>query len=431
MILNAVAIKGLAMLGVKRLRRFGKRDGVIRLHILVLVSMICLAVPLATAAQDVPLDRLTILVPGARGSGWDEVAHAMQRVLQSNGLVRTVEVGNVPGGGGTAGLAQFIKDRRGDGQALLVGGVSLVQSVAANHSAVALDQTTAIARLTGEVEVIAVPTGSDPQSLDGLVQALGSNPHRLPRVAISNLNGQAIDPSLINWRGVFAPSEISTEQKTVLLGIIGKMVKASGWQAELDRYHWSDLYLPGDDFAQFVKDEEARTAKLAVPSLKVPPGKILASQLWLLRNRTWLAPAIATVMILAAAYIAWQRKSAITRSRALFDQLEVAQETAKRKGAEAEGLARGMAEQVDRQLAQWGLTTAENEVALLMLKGLRHKEIADLRGTSERTVRQQAAAIYKKAGISGRSDLAAFFMEDLLQPTGSANTPASNPKAVR
>jgi DNA-binding NarL/FixJ family response regulator len=51
-----------------------------------------------------------------------------------------------------------------------------------------------------------------------------------------------------------------------------------------------------------------------------------------------------------------------------------------------------------------------------MLKGLRHKEIAKIRHTSERTVRQQALAIYRKAGLEGRTDLAAYFLEDLLPP---------------
>ena len=51
-----------------------------------------------------------------------------------------------------------------------------------------------------------------------------------------------------------------------------------------------------------------------------------------------------------------------------------------------------------------------------MLKGLSHKEIARLRLTSETTVRQQAAAIYRKSGLASRAELAAFFLEDLLAP---------------
>jgi len=53
---------------------------------------------------------------------------------------------------------------------------------------------------------------------------------------------------------------------------------------------------------------------------------------------------------------------------------------------------------------------------LLLLKGLSHKEIAEVRNVSETTVRHQARSLYRKAGLSGRNDLAAFFLEDLLGP---------------
>jgi len=84
--------------------------------------------------------------------------------------------------------------------------------------------------------------------------------------------------------------------------------------------------------------------------------------------------------------------------------------------AEASDLIRGLSSAIDQQLERWGLTGAEKDVALLLLKGLSHKEVAAGRGVSESTVRQQARAIYKKAGLGGRHDLAAFFLEDLLGP---------------
>ncbi len=62
------------------------------------------------------------------------------------------------------------------------------------------------------------------------------------------------------------------------------------------------------------------------------------------------------------------------------------------------------------------VASAEREVALLLLKGLSHKDIADVRRTSEKTVRQQSLAVYRKAGLSGRAELSAFFLEDLLLP---------------
>jgi DNA-binding CsgD family transcriptional regulator len=83
---------------------------------------------------------------------------------------------------------------------------------------------------------------------------------------------------------------------------------------------------------------------------------------------------------------------------------------------EVEHLVDGLGAAIDRQLERWGLSEAEQEVALLLLKGLSHRTIADIRGTEEATVRQQSRAIYRKAGLSGRHDLAAFFLEDLLGP---------------
>ena len=71
---------------------------------------------------------------------------------------------------------------------------------------------------------------------------------------------------------------------------------------------------------------------------------------------------------------------------------------------------------IDRQFQRWQLTPAEAEVGVLLLKGLTHKQVAEVRDTSERTVRQQARLLYRKAGLAGRSELAAFFLEDLLLP---------------
>ena len=76
----------------------------------------------------------------------------------------------------------------------------------------------------------------------------------------------------------------------------------------------------------------------------------------------------------------------------------------------------GLAVAIDQQLSKWNLTLAEKEVAFLLLKGLSLKEVAEVRSTTEKTARVQSMAIYSKAGISGRSELSAFFLEDLLLP---------------
>jgi DNA-binding CsgD family transcriptional regulator len=92
----------------------------------------------------------------------------------------------------------------------------------------------------------------------------------------------------------------------------------------------------------------------------------------------------------------------------------------------AEGALRGLGEAIDRQFDAWSLTPAEKETALLLLKGFSHKEVAALTGRSERTVRQHAVSVYRKSGLSGRAELAAFFFEDMLLP--SASGPEASPR---
>lgn len=70
---------------------------------------------------------------------------------------------------------------------------------------------------------------------------------------------------------------------------------------------------------------------------------------------------------------------------------------------------------IAQQLKDWQLTPAEQEVAFLLLKGLSVKEIATVRQTAERTVRQQSTAIYQKSKLEGRAQLSAFFLDDLLE----------------
>ncbi len=100
----------------------------------------------------------------------------------------------------------------------------------------------------------------------------------------------------------------------------------------------------------------------------------------------------------------------------LAEDLRATQEDAARWRRDAADLIAGLSASIDEQLTRWALSPAEREIALLLLKGLSHKEIAEVRSVSETTVRQQARSLYRKAGLSGRSDLAAFFLEDLLGP---------------
>ena len=83
---------------------------------------------------------------------------------------------------------------------------------------------------------------------------------------------------------------------------------------------------------------------------------------------------------------------------------------------DASRLLLGVGALIDKQLINWKLSNSEKDVALLLLKGLSLKEIAAIRSTSEKTVRQQAGKVYEKANLEGRAQLSAFFLEDLLLP---------------
>lgn len=129
-----------------------------------------------------------------------------------------------------------------------------------------------------------------------------------------------------------------------------------------------------------------------------------------------LEVAVMAVALAGAVGLWTQLFMARRRARALQRDLVRAQADVARFRAESQDHLRGLAVAIDRQFERWGLSAAEREVALLLLKGLTHKDVASVRETSERTVRQQALAVYRKAGLSGRAELAAFFLEDLLLP---------------
>jgi putative tricarboxylic transport membrane protein len=457
------------------------------------------AEPTPTAAVSEPLlAHLVVIAPASVDGGWDQTARAMRSALLESGLVGEVEVRNSPGAGGAVGLAQFVTGERGNGAALLIGGQVMLGAARTTHAAVSTADTTPIARLTGDYEVIAVPAGSELHDLDDLVQALRVQPgavawaggsiggsdqllvstfaraigvepvrmdyvpytgggevaealikhevavgvsgygefaqhvaagrvrplgiaaeKRLPGLDVPTLREQGVDLVLVNWRGVFAPPGITGEQRELLGSVIAAMVRTPSWRAALDGHRWSDLYLPDAAFARFVDSERARAAARPDPRgtrRAQKPAAVWTSEMRMLRNWRALGGLALAVVVAGAGLIVWQRATASRREHELFKNLEAARQDASLRGAEAESLLRGLSEQIDRQFAAWGLTAAEREVALLMLKGLRHKEIASLRATSERTVRQQALTIYKKAGLDGRTDLAAFFLEDLLQP---------------
>jgi putative tricarboxylic transport membrane protein len=133
-----------------------------------------LAAALALGGADAALAQmeLKIMAPAAPGGGWDQTARSMQQALVAEKIAKSVQVINVPGAGGTVGIAQFVNNAKGDGNFLMVNGFVMVGAILTNKSPVTLDQVTPVARLTQETQVIVVPANSPIKTAKDLADAV-------------------------------------------------------------------------------------------------------------------------------------------------------------------------------------------------------------------------------------------------------------------
>lgn len=120
----------------------------------------------------------------------------------------------------------------------------------------------------------------------------------------------------------------------------------------------------------------------------------------ILGTKSVLELVVVAVLICGAVYTAVELRRLSARNAKVEDQLRAA------SGA--------FAELLEDHFTQWGLTEAERDVALMAIKGLSIAEIASVRGAAEGTVKAQSNRIYKKAGVTGRQQLLALFVEEML-----------------
>jgi DNA-binding CsgD family transcriptional regulator len=126
-----------------------------------------------------------------------------------------------------------------------------------------------------------------------------------------------------------------------------------------------------------------------------------------------------TLIATSLSFVAYLWRGWRRTSRSLADTRRTLTERSAERDAwhqTARAVLEGLGTAIDTQFEGWGLTPTEREVALGLLKGQSHKQIAHLTGRSERTVRQHAVSVYGKSGLTGRAELAAFFLEDLILP---------------
>ena len=127
--------------------------------------------------------------------------------------------------------------------------------------------------------------------------------------------------------------------------------------------------------------------------------------------------AITVLAMVSLLYAEWQR------NQLLHEHLGEARADSARAQAGVQRLSGQFSEYVRAQFERWAFSKSEQEIAWLLLKGFPFAEIATLRGVQERTVRQQATAIYAKSGCKNRNEFLAFFIEDLLAGDAMPATP--------
>lgn len=134
------------------------------------------ATALVVSTSVLALDSVKVMVPANPGGGWDSTGRALVAAMQSAGSIKNAQIDNKGGAAGTIGLAQFVNSAKGDGSAMLIGGMVMVGGIIQNKSAVDLSQVTPLARLTEEYLVIVVPASSPHKSMKDLVAAFKANP---------------------------------------------------------------------------------------------------------------------------------------------------------------------------------------------------------------------------------------------------------------
>jgi putative tricarboxylic transport membrane protein len=147
------------------------------------LAAVVLVPPLLTPGSDTSttgqLRGLRVLVPNAPGGGYDITARIAAKAMEDTGLLRNAEVFNLPGAGGTVGLGRTVAER-GNGKLVMSMGLGVVGSVYTNKAPSSLLDTTPIAKLIEEPDIVVVGKDSPYQTLGDLVTAWKADPGKVP-----------------------------------------------------------------------------------------------------------------------------------------------------------------------------------------------------------------------------------------------------------
>ena len=133
----------------------------------------------SSRAEAQALTSLQIFVPAAPGGGWDQTGRTIELAMRTDGIVKDFKFEHAPGAGGAVGMPKFVATKKGQADALMVGGMVMVGALIANKSPMSMRDLTPIARLTGEFEVVVVNAASPLKSMKDLVDAFKADPGKV------------------------------------------------------------------------------------------------------------------------------------------------------------------------------------------------------------------------------------------------------------
>ncbi|MGW4032208.1 Bug family tripartite tricarboxylate transporter substrate binding protein [Streptomyces sp. NPDC004838] len=280
---------------------------------------------------------LRFMVPNTPGGGYDITARTAARNAEDAGLTHNIEVFNLPGAGGTVGLARLVSEH-GNGRLAMSMGLGVVGAVHTNKAPKTLSDTTPIARLTEEQDIVVVSKDSPYKTIQDLLTAwkknpgklpvgggsspggpdhlapmlmaqaagispktvnyiafdgggellssiLGNNvafgvsgvgeyldqiksgelrllavtgPKRVPGLDAPTLREAGLDTEFTNWRGIVAPPGISDAEREKLITLVEKLHASDEWKESLTKNGWSDAFLTGEKFGDFLKEQNKR-----------------------------------------------------------------------------------------------------------------------------------------------------------------------------
>lgn len=113
---------------------------------------------------------------------------------------------------------------------------------------------------------ITVGTSSPGELMDqieaGQLRVLAvSGAERVEGINAPTLKESGINLTFANWRGVLAPPDISDDAKQAMVKVLEEMHGTKQWKEALVKNGWTDAFVTGQQFEQFLKEQDTRVSE--------------------------------------------------------------------------------------------------------------------------------------------------------------------------